>query len=228
MEVFLVPVSALEHELYCEVPVDLPAAPAQGGFFRRLVRRFREVLDEAERDRRARLSGTEREPEARGWWMRIRRRTMRWAAEAVAEQRLLWQLRTCDEAVLVYPSDLTESDADARLRARLLHDLKRHARWLVVDVLGAGLSLLLVPVPGPNIIGYYFAFRLVAHFFSVRGARHGLDHTRWSARSSAELTEVRRLIAIPEADRDARLREIQSRLGLEHLAAFVARLETGD
>src|SRR5512132_2272289 len=99
MEVLLVPLSATAHELYSEVPVDAPVAAAQGGFFRRLVRRFRDVLDEAERDRRARLSGTHREPEVLGWWMRVRRRTMRWAAEAVAEQRLLWQLRTCDEAV---------------------------------------------------------------------------------------------------------------------------------
>src|SRR5512141_3404022 len=119
MEVFLVPVGAAAHELYCEVPVDASVAPAEGGFFRRLVRRFRDVLDEAERERRARLSGTHREPEVRGWWMRVRRRTMRWAAEAVAEQRLLWHLRTCDDAVLVYPSDLTASDADARMRASL-------------------------------------------------------------------------------------------------------------
>ncbi len=220
------PVGAAAHELYCEVPVDAPEGPAPGGFFRRLVRRFRDVLDEAERERRARMSGTPAEPEARGWWMRIRRRTMRWVAEAVAEQRLLWHLRTCDEAVLVYPSDLTASDADARLRASLLHDLKRHARWLVVDIFGVGVSLLLVPIPGPNIIGYYFAFRLVAQFFSVRGAKHGLDRTRWSARASTDLLEVRRLIALPDSDRDAGLREIQLRLGLEHFAAFVARTET--
>src|SRR5512142_3198764 len=152
MEVFLVPVGATAHELYCEVPVDPPAVAPQGGFFRRLVRRFRDVLDEAERDRRERLSGTHREPEARGWWMRVRRRTMRWAAEAVAEQRLLWKLRSCDEAVLVYPSDLAAADAEARLRANLLHDLRRHARWLVVDIFGVALSLLLVPIPGPNIL----------------------------------------------------------------------------
>lgn len=221
------PVGATAHELYCEVPVDAPVAPAEGGLFRRLVRRFRAVLDEAERERRARLSGTHREAEVRGWWMWIQRRTMRWAAEAVAEQRLLWHLRSSDEAVLVYPSDLAESDAEARLRASLLHDLKRHARWLVVDIVGAGLSLLLVPIPGPNIIGYYFAFRLVAQFFSVRGARHGLNETRWVARGSADLAEVRRLPALPEAEREPALRDIQSRLGLEHLAAFVERTVRG-
>lgn len=220
------PISAAAHELYCEVPIDAPTVSPQGGFFRRLVRRFRDVLDEAERDRRERLSGTHREPEARGWWMRVRRRTMRWAAEAVAEQRLLWKLRSCDEAVLVYPSDLAAADAEARLRANLLHDLRRHARWLVVDIFGVAISLLLVPIPGPNILGYYFAFRLVAQFFSVRGAKHGLDETRWSSRPSQELLDVRRLIALPDAERDAGLREIQARLGLEHFAAFVARTET--
>ena len=33
------------------------------------------------------------------------------------------------------------------------------------------MSGLLFLVPGPNVIAYYFAFRMVGHYFSLRGAR---------------------------------------------------------
>ena len=44
--------------------------------------------------------------------------------------------------------------------------------------------------PGPNAIGYYFAFRVVGHFFSVRGARRALDVVQWTNVPSAPLDRV--------------------------------------
>ena len=61
-------------------------------FFRRLVHRFNQMIADAERERRQGAPvGV-----SRGWLGRIRARTLRWVAEAIAEQKLLWHLRKQD------------------------------------------------------------------------------------------------------------------------------------
>ena len=49
MEVFLIPVGADRYELYCEVPDEDPsgATDHDRGFFRGLVRKFRDTLNRA-------------------------------------------------------------------------------------------------------------------------------------------------------------------------------------
>ena len=228
MDVFLVPVAAQEHELYCEVP-DAPledAPPASRGLLRSLMQRFRETLAAAERERRARLSG-EPVDEPSGWWGRIKGRTLRWAAESIAEQRLLWHLRTCTRASLGYPSDLPEPVARDAMRSQLSRDYDEHRRWFVLDIVGFIASGLLMLVPGPNVLAYYFAFRVVGHFLSMRGARHGLDVTDWQLCPSDELRDIRPLIHRDAPERMARLRAIQARLRLDHLASFVERMTAG-
>ena len=224
MDVFLVPVGPDAHELYCELAdaTPEPGTPA-GGFFRSLVHRFREMLAAAERDRRARLSGTHVE-ESGGWWGRMKARTLRWTAEAVAEQRLLWHLRRCQHAALGYPDDLPEPAARDALRAQLTRDYDKHRRWFIIDLLGFIGSGVFMLVPGPNVLAYYFAFRFVGHYLSMRGARQGLDVTAWRLCPREELREVRAAVATGGPERGERLRAIQARLHLEHLAAFVERV----
>lgn len=224
MDVFLVPVAPEQHELYCEMPdspPDVEVAPR--GLFRSLVHRFRETLAAAERDRKARLSG-ERVDEPRGWWGRLKTRTLRWAAESIAEQRLLWHLRTCVHASLGYPSDLAESAARELMRAQLTRDFDKHRRWFIIDVLGFIGSGVFMLIPGPNVLAYYFAFRFVGHFLSMRGARHGLDNTDWRLCPSDDLKDLRALTRADAPDREARLRAIAERLRLDHLASFVERM----
>ncbi len=224
MDVFLVPVGPQEHELYCEAPDPVAHEPApQRGFFRSFMHRFREMLAAAERERRARLSGEPVE-EPRGWWDRMKSRTLRWAAESIAEQRLLWHLRGCRHAELGYPSDLAEAGARDALRAQLTRDYDKHRRWFIIDVLGFIGSGVFMLVPGPNVLAYYFAFRFVGHFLSMRGARHGLNTTDWRFCASDELKEIRILVSADAPERGARLRAIESRLHLDHLASFVERV----
>jgi hypothetical protein len=224
MLVYLVPIGAREHELYCEVPEE-PVVGVQPhrGLFRRMVHRFRETLSAAERDRRDRLAGRAVE-EPQGWAGRMKARTMRWAAETIAEQRLLWHLRRCVTATLVFPDDLDASQADAHLHAQLARDYDKHRRWLVLNVLGLVASAPLMFVPGPNVLAYYFTFRIVGHFLSVRGARQGLDVTTWEPRPSADLRELRAAVMSHPVDRHQHLKDIQARLDLEHLVAFVERV----
>ena len=62
------------------------------------------------------------------------------------------------------------------IRRMLQRDYERHRLWLVVDTIGLIASGLLMLVPGPNLLAYYFAFRVVGHWLSMRGAAQGLQH----------------------------------------------------
>ena len=235
MDVYLVPLGADRHELYCEVPDDEPeVAPAEDDtdkptgrlhwlrprvLLRRLRKRFREMLAEAERERRHAHSS----PPPTGWLGRVNARTMRWVAESIAEQRLLWHLRQQESACLYYPDDLQESEAVALLRGSLNKDFEKHRFWLIIDSLGFIASGAVMLVPGPNLLAYYFAFRLVGHYFSLRGAKQGLMVIQWRHEPSPLLTELRRVAALAPEVREERVHDLASRLRLEHLPSFFQR-----
>ena len=70
------------------------------------------------------------------------------------------------------------------MQFHLARDLKKHRRWLAIDsVLMVLFGVVLFAVPGPNIVGYYFAFRVVGHYLSFRGARQGLNAVSWTPRA---------------------------------------------
>ena len=219
-DVFLVPVGTDQYELYCEVPdepLDVePDVPA--GFFGRMKLRFSALLAEAEHERR------HGHAPRNGWLGRAKARTMRWVAESIAEQRLLWHLRRQGDACLHYPDDLEEQSAVNLLRQQLRRDFEKHRFWLIVDSFGFVASGLLFLVPGPNIVAYYFAFRMVGHYLSMRGARQGLDVVRWSNEASAPLTDLRRAIAMDGEERERRVNDIANALHLEHFVKFFERV----
>ena len=104
---------------------------------------------------------------------------MRWVAEAVAEQRLLWHLRRQTSATLFFPDDMSEPAAvDCICAASSRAISTSHRRWLIIDSLWFVASGVLFFVPGPNVVAYYFAFRLVGHYLSWRGAQQGLERGR--------------------------------------------------
>src|SRR5262245_16856688 len=101
MDVFLVPVATDRYELYCEVPNEPPPAAHEAkapGLYRRAMQWFRQMLAEAEQERR-RAPDPNAGPRSLG--ARVKVRVMRWVAESIAEQRLLWQLRSRAVATLV-------------------------------------------------------------------------------------------------------------------------------
>jgi hypothetical protein len=222
MDVFLVPVGEDRYELYCEEPDEL--VPTEGepprGVFRRLVHRFKDMLAEAERERRR---GPATGEPASGVTARLKARMLRWIAEAIAEQRLLWQLRGRDEARFIYPDDLGGEPAMAILRRSLRRDFERHRFWLVVDTLGLIASGALMLLPGPNLVAYYFAFRLVGHYLSMRGARQGVSKVQWLLEASAPLSALRAMISVAPEARAARVDAVAASLRLEHLASFFQR-----
>jgi hypothetical protein len=221
MDVFLVPVGRDVYELYCE-HVDEPEAHANqppSGLIARLKFRFHQVLAEAERDRRREHVANIRDT----WLQRVKRRTMRWVAESIAEQRLLWNLRRYASADLYYPDDMTADAAIDLMKRQLARDYDKHRLWLAINSILMVGSAALILIPGPNIVGYYFMFRVVGHFFSVRGARNGLDGVAWTPQASPALTDLRSALALDAAGRLRQAEEVASRLRLEHLATFFQR-----
>jgi hypothetical protein len=105
----------------------------------------------------------------------------------------------------------------------LQHDVNRHGRWFVVNAVAFALSGVLAPFPGPNVVAYYFAFRLVGHYLSMRGAQRGLSGIVWHPSASPELTRLRAVGALPPAEREREVDRIANDLGLRHFTRFFAR-----
>ncbi len=221
MDVFLVPVGSDRYALYCEVPDEDPSGADPDhdrGLFRSLVQRFREMLARMERERQ-----TDEPPEPTRFG-RLKARTRRAVAESIAAQRLLWHLRRQTVVSLVHPEDLAPDKAQSIIREMLQADFEKHLRWLVVDVALGAVSLALVIIPGPNLLGYYFAFRIVGHLFSMRGARQGLTRVRWEPQASGALAELRPLVSVDCEARRPLVEAIAARLQLEHLRRFFDRV----
>jgi hypothetical protein len=226
MEVFLVPLGSGRHELYCEPSDDDDTTAGDAGegpgFFARMRRRFSEMLRAAEVARARRARG-EHDP-IDTWWERTRARVLAKVADAVAEQRLLWHLRHHTSARLHHPPDITGDQALALMRTSMTRDRDRHFRWLLIDAVLMILSAALVIVPGPNVLGYYFAFRVVGHYLSWKGAKQGLDCVTWTTSPCDPLAELRDAIRMAPAQRDARVDAVAARLRLPRLSLFVARI----
>ena len=221
MDVYLVPIGPDRYELYCEVP-DEPEEPieeAPAGFVKRMKQRFSAVLAEAERERHR--SHTE---QPRGALARAKAYTLRYVAENIAEQRLLWHLRRQEAACLFFPDDLDDRRATTLLRRQLGRDFEKHRFWLIVDSVGFVASGALVLLPGPNIVAYYFAFRMVGHYLSLGGARKGLKTVTWTSEQSPPLSELRRAFGLAADERERRVHDVANALKLEHLVKFFERM----
>lgn len=239
MDVFLLSVaparagSESPFELYCEPPPE-PVAPPGGdaephraGIARRLksipgrfVRGFKQALAEGEAEERRQEAGHPASKEGSRAGRFIRRKL----AAAVAEQRLLWHLRHATSARLLHAETVSSERAIALATAEFARDYEKHRLWCGIDAAIVVASAPLALVPGPNVLAYYFIFRSVGHFFSLRGAHKGMDASLWTAEPSAPLTELQAVMALPAPERDARVDAIGAALGLERLTAFVRRV----
>ncbi|WP_396625541.1 hypothetical protein [Luteitalea sp.] len=224
-DVYLIPIAAGRLEPYCEPAEDAePLDPREErGLFRRLLDRFRQMLAEAEEERRRRARG-EALPDAPTWWGRLQQRTLRGAAEHINEQRLLWHLRKHTQASLHHPDDVTAEQALQAMRTSLRKDGDRHLLWLVTTSILFLTSGALALLPGPNVLAYFLGFFVVARYLSWRGARHGLGSVVWHMTPSPALSELRGALQLPGEAREPIVLDIAMRLRLEDLPVFVARM----
>jgi hypothetical protein len=214
MMVYFVPVGRGRFELYSETEDDSGAAVPEGrdGFLRRASARWHELV---ERARRGGANGRI------GQW---RDAVICRLAETIAEQRTLWSLREAQEATLRYPSMLDGPTAQSILMKSLADARRHHLRWMLVDFVFFVVSGLFALVPGPNLIAYYLAFRVIGHVQSWRGARHAMDHTKWTCEADDRLAELAALADQPREARAPRVAAIAAQLNLSRLSAFFDRV----
>jgi hypothetical protein len=215
--IYLVPVGAQRFELYSEPPdePDAAAPPRSQNIWHRQTHRLHLRWHDAVRAAR-------HDEAAAGLIARVRDRVIRRTAEAIAEQRTFWMLRHAQRVTFVHPSDLSAAQA-AAIRDRMLAQAgTHHARWLAFDGAALVVSGILVLIPGPNLIGYYLAFRVIGHYFSWRGARRATQ-AAWDLQSEPALAELGGLADLPREARASRVDAIAARLGLPSLAAFFDR-----
>jgi hypothetical protein len=227
MDVFVIPVGRDRYELYCEGSIDAEGADESAtGLFGRMRNRFWSMLKTAEH--RHRHHDEEEAP--KGWMGRMQQRGLAWMVERIAEQRLLWNLRSATAATLAHPQDMTFDQVLTLVRANLQHDYERHRRWTVIDGVLFVLSFVLLGplfllIPGiANLPAFYFGFRVVGHWLSIRGARQGLDRVHFTSRPCPPLTELRDLADLEPSVRVERIHDIAGRLRLPHLATFFERV----
>ena len=224
-DVYLIPIGGGRLEPYCEPADDSqPIDPnEQRGLFRRLMDRFRQMLADAEDDRRRRARG-EDTVDPGTMLGRLQQRTLRSIAEHINEQRLLWHLRKHTHATLHHPDDVTPDQALQVMRTSLRKDGDRHVLWLVVTTILFIASGALALVPGPNVLAYFLGFFVVARYLSWRGARHGLSCVVWQMTASTPLSELRGALQLSGEAREPLVLDIAMRLRLEDLPLFVARM----
>jgi hypothetical protein len=221
MDVFLLPVGRDRFECYYEaVEQDDTDEPGEArGFFARMRAIFQAQLREAERSRHQKSI-----EEPTSFLGRLQKRSLRWIAERVAEQRLLWHLRTADAANLHAPEDLERGQADSIMRASMKRDADRHRNRMILHSLVLIAVTPVALVPGPNILGYLFTFTVVGHFLAWRGAVRGLHGIAWTIVPDAALTELRHSFALDAETRHRVIADVAHRLHLPRMARFVEQM----
>jgi Mitochondrial K+-H+ exchange-related len=102
-----------------------------------------------------------------------------------------------------------------RMKVMMRDRSYHHLRWLILDVLLLPFSLLAMPIPGPNLIGYYLLFRVYSHWKAYRSAsRTSLDEV--DVQVSQQADEVRAAVRSSKDVRTA-LGELRSKYGLRAL-----------
>ena len=221
LDVYLVPIARDRYECYYEAEEDEAeqADTAAQGFFARMRRRFNEQLKEAEESRHQKAI-----EEPKTILGRMHKRMMRWIADRIAEQRLLWHLRTAQRATLHVSADLLAQDAEQLMRENLKRDLEFHRNRLIPHTLLLILSAAVAVVPGPNILGYLFTFTVVGHFLAWRGAVNALYRVSWTVAPDPALTDLRHAFSLDADMRHRLIKECARRLHMPKMALFVERM----
>jgi hypothetical protein len=221
LDVYLVPIARDRYECYYEAEdvEEETVDPAEQGFFARMRRRFNEQLIEAEEARHQKAI-----EEPKTFLGRTHKRMLRWIAERIAEQRLLWHLRTAQAATLHASSDLLPRDAEWLMREAMKRDADFHRNRLIPHTILLILSGAVAVIPGPNVLGYLFTFTVVGHFLAWRGAVNALNKVAWTVVPNAAITDLRHAFSLADEPRHRLIKEVARRLHMPKMALFVERM----
>jgi hypothetical protein len=106
----------------------------------------------------------------RGFLERWRERYEHFAVEKFAGDRFIRKLRHLKKITILLNKPVEPAIVKQRLNQILRDRSFHHLRWLVADTLLLPVTLLVMPLPGPNVWGYYLLFRVYSHWKSYRSA----------------------------------------------------------
>ncbi len=87
------------------------------------------------------------------------------------DETMLARLRSARAITVRYPALRDAAEVRLAWSTYLGQQWRRHLVWLVVNGLIAPFSVLFAILPGPNLIGYWFAYRAIHHMLVVWGIR---------------------------------------------------------
>jgi len=221
MDVYLVPVGPDRYECYYEAAEqEQTEEPVEGrGFFARMRAKFNDQLKEAEQARHQKAI-----EEPTSFFGRVHKRSMRWIAERIADQRLLWHLRKADTATLHTSADLPAEEAAKIRRSNFKWDADHHRNRLILHSLALVAAAPVAFLPGPNVLGYLFTFTVVGHYLSWRGAVNALHQVVWTIVPNPELTDLRRAFSLDATARHRVISDVAHRLHMPKMARFVEQM----
>jgi Mitochondrial K+-H+ exchange-related len=104
------------------------------------------------------------------------RRAWEWLQKRTeSDELLLRALRGADNVKLHHSKETLPEAAVETWNNYLNRRNRKHITWLTVNAIIIPLTLLLAPIPGPNVIGYWFVYRAFCHVFAIMGLRRARD-----------------------------------------------------
>lgn len=134
------------------------------------------------------------------------------------DEPMLRSLRVVRALKIYHPQTFTEEETHALWKEYLKSRQGRHTFWFVMNALVSPLTLLLAPLPGPNLIGYWFVYRAICHLLARLGTRNVRKES-----VSTEYLSNSALDGSFGATDDERIASLALSFGLQGLNAFIMR-----
>jgi hypothetical protein len=148
-------------------------------------------------------------------WVSVKERYERVACEAFAGDRFVRRLRSFKKIRVALNRPIEPAEVRAKLKQMMRDRSYHHLRWMIIDLLLLPLSLFIMVIPGPNIVGYYLVFRVFSHWQSYRSASQAtLDQVDICVDDRAQ--EVNALLRKTK-DLKSALMELRQKYGLRAL-----------
>jgi Mitochondrial K+-H+ exchange-related len=87
------------------------------------------------------------------------------------DESMLVRLRSAHRIDLHHPASRSSDEVRALWGGYLNHRWWRHLLWMTLNSVIAPFTVLFAILPGPNVIGYWFAYRAIHHTLIVWGLR---------------------------------------------------------
>ncbi|MGH9897654.1 MAG: hypothetical protein ACRD4L_02220 [Pyrinomonadaceae bacterium] len=136
------------------------------------------------------------------------------------DESMLRTLRNASAIKLHYPEHLTSDTVDRKWTRYLASRRRRHTIWLILNGLVTPISLLLAPIPGPNVIGWWFLYRAICHLLAFLGTRN-------AARLKPTYHPVDSLNEVISPSNTSNITMLAHDLGLKDFHEYVNRIVSG-